>query len=81
MRSFAYLPSVSFKIRSKRIHDFRKKMEYPRTHRQMNLERRRVADVLDSLVDLKTKKSSTFKQLKATKSGAGDADQERVSSD
>ena len=80
LRSFAYLPSVSFKMRSKRIHDFRKKMEYPKIHRQMNMERRKAADVLDSLVDLKTKKTSTFKQLKATKTAAGDADQERDSS-
>mmetsp|Transcript_24276 Transcript_24276/g.32539 ORF Transcript_24276/g.32539 Transcript_24276/m.32539 type:complete len:82 (+) Transcript_24276:315-560(+) len=33
MRSFAYLPSASFKMRSTRMHDFRKKFEYPKTHR------------------------------------------------
>lgn len=33
MRAFSYLPSASFKVRSTRTHDFKKKFEYPKVHR------------------------------------------------
>lgn len=58
MKTFAYMPSLSFKSRSERHHDFKAKFEYPKVHRDIFYEKRKNEEIFNSLLDLKTKNSS-----------------------
>ena len=58
LRSFAYLPSACFRVRSQRQHDFNAKFAYPKIHRSCLNEKKRNAHTLETFMDLKTKMAS-----------------------
>ena len=57
MRSFAYLPSSCFKAYATQEHKFKEKFAYPKTFRGIYTEKKKNNEVLDSLLDLKNKKT------------------------
>ena len=60
MRGFSYLPSACFKIRSNQEHKFNQNFEYPKTHRGINFEMKRLNEMLESMLDLKNKKPGSY---------------------
>ena len=75
MRGFTYLPSACFKLRSTQEHKFIQKFEYPKTHRGINFESRRNAEMLESMLDLKNKKVGSYTKRTIDEDG----DRDRVS--
>ena len=86
IRQFSYLPSVSFRAQTTQEHKFKEKFAYPKLFRSINFETKRNEEILDSLLDLKVKKTAKYASKKKSDDNANDVkdslrDTERVTSE